>query len=506
MLFNSYLFIFAFLPVTIIGFATLGQRSKRAAIGWLTLTSLIFYGYWNPPYVLVLIGSILANYLIGRAISREGGKTKWRVILGVLLNLGLLFYYKYTNFFLDNVAEMTGADWELGTILLPIGISFYTFTQIAYLIDCQRGFVREYNLLDYALFVSFFPQLIAGPILHHKEMMPQFDQPETYRIGSSNLAIGATIFIFGLFKKAVLADGIAVYATPLFVGADSGLNPDFFAAWGGALAYTFQLYFDFSGYSDMAIGLARMFGIVLPLNFASPYKSRNIVEFWRTWHMTLSRFLRDYLYISLGGNRKGNVRRYINLFLTMLLGGIWHGAGWNFAIWGALHGIYLMINHAWSGSIGRVLGPGRLVTFGAWAITFLAVVIGWVFFRAVTLDGALNVVSGMAGMNGIALPSAITARLGGLTDIFPISTGEGGGAAFVSQWLWIIALFLISVFAPNTQEIMRKTDPALDFDGTLVRSRITWRPTFGWAMITALLGLISILALTRVSEFLYFQF
>jgi D-alanyl-lipoteichoic acid acyltransferase DltB (MBOAT superfamily) len=340
-------------------------------------------------------------------------------------------------------------------------------------------------------------------------MMPQFERDETYRIRAENLAVGTTIFLFGLFKKAVLADGIAAYATPVFAAADAGGSIDFFTAWGGALAYTFQLYFDFSGYSDMAIGLARLFGIVLPLNFASPYKSANIIDFWRRWHMTLSRFLRDYLYFALGGNRKGQVRRYVNLFLTMLLGGIWHGAGWNFAIWGALHGLYLVINHAWRALFGGWLGNTRTYRVLAWAVTFLAVVVGWVFFRAVTLDGALELLRGMAGLNGIDLPNALYVRLQPLHGIFDglgIGASLGGGRDFVMTWLWVATLFLISVVMPNTQEIMSRATPALEFDAAAVKTRLLWQPNRRWAVATSVIGVVGILALTRVSEFLYFQF
>ncbi|MEM8827331.1 MAG: MBOAT family protein, partial [Pseudomonadota bacterium] len=442
MLFNSYVFIFAFLPLAIVGFVVAARRSRRLAAGWLVLASLVFYGWWNPPYVAVLIASIIVNYLTGKAISQRvrdgGGGASGLMWTGVAFNLALLGYYKYANFFVENVAAATGSGWTIEAVLLPIGISFYTFTQIAYLIDCYRGFVKEYDVVNYALFVSFFPQLIAGPILHHKEMMPQFAKAETYRITSANMAVGTTIFLIGLFKKAVLADGIAIYASPAFATVDDGGSLDLFTAWGGALAYTFQLYFDFSGYSDMAIGLARMFGIVLPLNFASPYKSRSITEFWRTWHMTLSRFLRDYLYISLGGNRRGKARRYLNLFLTMLLGGFWHGAGWNFAIWGALHGLYLMVNHAWSGLFGTGGGRGRAL-FG-WTVTFFAVVVGWVFFRALTLDGALAMLAAMVGAEGAALPAAIVRALGPVANLLGIASQPGGGSAFVTQWSWIAML------------------------------------------------------------------
>jgi len=352
MLFNSYQFIFLFLPVTLLVFFLIGNKGHhRIALSWLVGASLFFYAWWNPAYLGLLLFSLLFNYACGVALSNksEQAQNSNRLLLfaGVAINLLLLGYYKYANFFIDNINAFSESNWHLNTIILPLAISFFTFQQVAYLVDAYRGETKEYNFLHYALFVTFFPQLIAGPIVHHKEMLPQFAKEETYRLNKQHLAIGLTIFIIGLFKKVVIADTFAGYATPIFLGAESGETLTFFQAWEGAIAYTLQLYFDFSGYSDMAIGLARMFGIKLPLNFNAPYQACNIIDFWRRWHITLSRFLRDYLYFSLGGNRKGEFRRYINLFLTMLLGGLWHGAGWTYIAWGGLHGSYLVINHIW---------------------------------------------------------------------------------------------------------------------------------------------------------------
>jgi alginate O-acetyltransferase complex protein AlgI len=333
MLFNSYTFIFIFLPITLLVFFSIGGKGHhRIAIAWLVAASLFFYGWWNPAYLSLILGSILFNYAVGVALSNLQAQSSAshltkKIILsfGILVNLFLLAYFKYANFFVDNLNSLSGSNFHLQTIILPLAISFFTFQQITYLVDAYKGETREYNFLHYCLFVTFFPQLIAGPIVHHREMLPQFVKNTIYKFNHQHLAIGLTIFFIGLFKKVVLADGVAVYATPVFEAAEQGVMLTFFEAWAGALAYTFQLYFDFSGYSDMAIGIARMFGIRLPLNFNSPYKSVNIIEFWRRWHITLSRFLRDYLYIPLGGNRKGKFRRYINLMITMLLGGLWHG-------------------------------------------------------------------------------------------------------------------------------------------------------------------------------------
>ncbi|MGR9037820.1 MAG: MBOAT family O-acyltransferase, partial [Gammaproteobacteria bacterium] len=375
MLFNSYGFIFLFLPVVLTVFFMIGKKEHHSiAIAWLVGASLFFYAWWNPAYLGLMLGSILFNYAIGISLSSDEFKSsrKGILIIGITANLALLVYYKYANFFVDNLNALFGRFLYLDTVILPLAISFFTFQQIAYLVDTYKGETKELNFLHYCLFVTFFPQLIAGPIVHHREMLPQFERDSLYSINVKRHAVGYTIFAFGLFKKLVLADGIAAYAIPAFQAADAGIQLTLFEAWTGALAYTFQLYFDFSGYSDMAIGLAMMFGIRLPLNFNSPYKATNIIEFWRRWHMTLSRFMRDYIYIPLGGNKKGLVGRHLNLMITMLLGGLWHGAGWNFMFWGGLHGFYLIANHFWrSFFTGKAATSGMGRGFG-WLLTFVA--------------------------------------------------------------------------------------------------------------------------------------
>ncbi len=415
MLFNSYEFLLLFLPLTALGYFLLARVRTTLAAGWLALASLFFYGYWDYHYVPLLLASVAFNFVIGGRIHAASGtrRAKPLLILGVAVDLALLGYFKYADFFLGSVAALFHDDVKPLGIILPLGISFYTFTQIAYLADSYKGKAQEYNATNYLLFVTYFPHLIAGPILHHREMMPQFASPETYRLRASNFAVGGAIFVIGLAKKVLIADNLSPYANQLFSAPG---DPSLFVAWGGALAYTFQLYFDFSGYCGHGHRPSRMFGVTLPLNFNSPYKSHNISEFWRRWHMTLSRFLRDYLYVPLGGNRKGPVRRYVNLLVTMLLGGLWHGAGWTFVIWGALHGFYLVINHAWialrpSLPFRRGLPGGRVF---ATLLTFLAVVIGWVFFRAVSFGDATAILAGMAGANGAAIPQGLVGALGGV--------------------------------------------------------------------------------------------
>ena len=438
MLFNSYGFIFLYLPIVLLVFFWLARISHAFAAGWLALASLFFYGYWNPAYVGLLLGSIVCNYAFGLWIAKirigeqgpgsEGQKKRKKrlLIAAIAANLLLLAYYKYANFFVGSVNSMAGTQWSPGGIILPLGISFFTFTQIAFLVDTYHGKVKEYNFIHYLLFVTYFPHLIAGPVLHHKDMMPQFAHASTYRINWDHVATGLLLFTLGLCKKVLWADSLAPFATAIFDGVQHGMEigtlPTIYEAWSGALAYTLQIYFDFSGYTDMALGAALMFGIRLPVNFNSPYKATSIIEFWRRWHITLSTFLRDYLYIPLGGNRKGKLRRYLNLMITMLLGGLWHGAGWTFVIWGALHGAYLTINYLWRGIIGeRLLAwvPNWLGSLAGGALTFIAVVAAWAVFRADNMAHALVILKAMFGIAArpISLEAVLHSNLLLLTDM-----------------------------------------------------------------------------------------
>ena len=514
MLFNSYSFLLAYLPVTLVGFFFLGRFGKGAGAAWLAACSLFFYAWWDYRYLALLLASICINYLLGGYIARHAGSARGRqaLTLAVTGNLALLGYYKYADFFLSSANTILGTEWPVLGILLPIGISFFTFTQIAFLADAYAGKVTEYRFIYYLLFVTYFPHLIAGPVLHHKEMMPQFDEDRNYRPDAANFAVGLTIFAIGLAKKVLLADNLAGYAAPAFDPRAAPLS--FFLAWGGVLAYTFQLYFDFSGYSDMAIGLSRLFGVRLPLNFNSPYKASNIADFWRRWHMTLSRFLRDYLYIPLGGSRHGPLRRHFNLMTTMVLGGLWHGAGWNFVIWGALHGAYLVVNHAWQ-DLHRRLPVSLPPRVGHWlgvALTFLCVVFAWVYFRAPDISTANRLVAGMSGIWGAAIPEPILSHLGFLRPILEgmgIGSFLGGGSTFIETWLWVAAAAWIAFLVPNTQEILWRFEPALPVEGqAIVRpaARLVWQPCRRDAVLSGLLFALGLLALSRPTEFLYFQF
>jgi D-alanyl-lipoteichoic acid acyltransferase DltB (MBOAT superfamily) len=519
MLFNSYAFIFLFLPVTFGVFFALGARSRAFAAGWLTFASLFFYAWWNPAYVGLLLVSIVFNYALGTWISRahargEAAAKKRLLVVAVAADLVLLGYYKYANFFLTNVNAVAGTQLSLGEIILPLGISFFTFTQIAFLVDAYQGKVREYNFVHYGLFVTYFPHLIAGPILHHAEMMPQFGQAATYRLQAENVAVGLTIFVIGLFKKVILADGIAVYVAPLFGLPASGVAPTFVEAWAAVLAYSLQLYFDFSGYSDMAIGLSRLFGVKLPLNFHSPYKAANIAELWNRWHMTLSRFLRDYLFVPLGGQRKSAVRRYYALFVTFLLCGLWHGAGWTYVVFGALHGAYLVIYQMWR--LARRRGGRRHAAPTWWGIalgvllTYACWLVGLAFFRSETLPGAFGLLAGMAGLNGFALPDSWEAHWGSAGDWLAahgVAFTESRGMVTRGLLSWIAVLLAIVWLAPNTQQIMARYDPALGIPaGSRPARWLAWRPAAWAALATALALLAAVLNLQQASEFLYFQF
>jgi len=512
MLFNSYEFIFVFLPIVLIGFYSIGSKSHhRIAISWLVAASLFFYGWWNPAYLSIIVISMLFNYAMGTALSGEG-KSKLLLTAGIVINLGALAYYKYFNFFTDNLNALASTNFNIEKIFLPLAISFFTFQQIAYLIDTYRGETREYNFLSYCLFVTFFPQLIAGPIVHHREMLPQFAKNTLYKLSYRHLFIGLSIFTLGFFKKAVLADGTSEYVNLTFMVAESNTAITFFAAWAGSLCYAFQLYFDFSGYSDMAIGLARMFGIVLPMNFNSPYKSLNISLFWRRWHMTLSRFLRDYLYIPLGGNRKGKTRQLINLMLTMVLGGFWHGAGWNFALWGFLHGAFLVIHNTWT-QLTQSLGI-KLPRLIAWWLTFSAVLFAWVPFRAISLDGTFNLWRGMLGINGFFLPQWMGKYTGQFGQWFTehhiafAGIFHQVGSVKLMDILWFVMLFVIAFYMPNTQQFMQRYRPVFEAAKhyKIPTLKLYWRPSVAWSMMIAFLFVYATLSLTRISEFLYFQF
>ncbi|MFZ6658587.1 MBOAT family O-acyltransferase [Undibacterium sp. TJN19] len=504
MLFNSFGFLFAFLPITLLIWQILKQKAGiRIALTWLALASLVFYAVWDVRYLFVLLTSITINFWLGgrilraRAAGQDAKAGHW-LKAGICFNLLVLGGFKYTYFLLANLFAVFHAAPPIDPIVLPLAISFVTFQKIAYLVDCRRGHVAKHDALEYLFFVSFFPQLIAGPIVHHKPLIaqtdaqnnPLFTQPESLVAGFSFLALG-------LFKKTILADSFAHYASPVFELARQTM-PGGEAAWQAMLAYSLQLYFDFSAYSDMAVGLALMFGFKLPVNFFSPYKATSIIDFWRRWHMSLSSFLRDYLYIPLGGNRHGAVRRYRNLWLTMLLAGVWHGAGWNFFLWGAVHGALLLINHFW-----HHLLQGRVALSKAWntlpdffmiAMTFLLVAFAWVLFRAPDISSASNMYTALLyPLSGGSLPA--------IPWHSPMQLLEGLlGASGDVAWVWIGIGLLIVWALPNSVQLL-SYDPAPN-----TRITIKWQIPLGLLSGLCFWFALKWMAVRPATEFLYFNF
>ncbi|QHC96983.1 MULTISPECIES: MBOAT family O-acyltransferase [unclassified Pseudomonas] len=499
MIFSSWQFILLFLPISFFVYFWLNDRRLIVAGKvWLVAVSLFFYAYWDVHYLPLILGSIFLNFAIGTGlaqahkaslddIKKSHHAINRKVVLttGIVANLVLLGYFKYTDFLIDNVNAVFGTHYAIQHILLPLAISFFTFTQIVYLVDSYRGETAEYDLLNYSLFVTFFPHLIAGPIVHHRQIMPQFASRWTLVRRYPNILKGLFIFAIGLFKKVVIADSFAVWAT---AGFDGDHSLGFFEAWATSLAYTFQLYFDFSGYCDMAIGASLLFNIWLPINFNSPYKALSIQDFWRRWHITLSHFLRDYLYIPFGGNRSGEFRTYINLFATFLLGGLWHGATWMFVIWGALHGAALVIHRLWS-QLRRPMSP-----ILGWFLTFMFVNVTWVFFRAKTMDDAMRVLSGMVdvgsafGNTAATVPVSDLAWGGRLSDV-ALSIMPATLVGQLPIFLAIIVAFII-VAQKNSLEMA---------NGIIGK----WRLAYGAVLFSV--AMCFMLAATS-SVFLYFNF
>lgn len=512
MLFNSHIFIFVFLPATLAAFFVLGRHPMLAA-AWLGLASVLFYSWWEWTPTPLMLTSIVANFMLGRLVGVLADRGRTHMASGtfavaVAANLAMLGYFKYMNFFVDMFETATGIGSGWTDVALPIGISFYTFTQIAYLVDTWRGPTRERNFIHYLLFVTYFPHLIAGPILHHAEMIRQFRDPRTYLPSARHLAAGATLLSIGLAKKLLLADPLGHHADTVFAMASRGATT-FLDAWAGALAYTMQIYFDFSAYSEMAAGISLMFNIRLPQNFASPYKATSIVDFWRRWHMTLSRFLRDYLYIALGGSRRGPLRRHANLMLTMLLGGMWHGAGITFIVWGGLHGLFLVINHGWSRLAPRLPAlPGRRQL--SWALTFVAVIAAWVVFRAPDMATAITMWKAMAGLDGIVVPARLALADAERLAQIGVRVGPMVAAPGTLVLLSLALALAIALLLPGMAQIMRNETPMLMHDrppepeGAWVW--LVWRPSAAWLVVCIVLLVASLLRMTDVSQFLYFQF
>jgi alginate O-acetyltransferase complex protein AlgI len=511
MLFNSYTFICLFLPISWLAFMIAGRAGGvRAAVATLIVASLVFYGWWSVSYLLLLGVLLLVNFGFGRwqelRWNRHGHGS--RAILAVILvaNLGVLGYFKYAHFFVATAATVTGQPWSFEQLVLPLGISFFMFQKIAYQMDSYRGETRGYGLGEFCAFVLFFPQLIAGPIVYHGEIIPQLRRLSP-TAAWAGMPRGMTLFSIGLFKKVILADSLSRIASPVFEAAAADQSVRFLGAWGGVLAYALQLYFDFSGYSDMAVGLGEMFGITLPFNFNSPYQATSITDFWRRWHLTLSRFLKQYLYFPLGGNRGTNRRQYCNLLATMVLGGLWHGAGWTFILWGALHGTYLVLHRAWARSTtGWRLRQSRVWPWIARALTLYAVLIAWVLFRAADMSAAGRLLATMHrvpdSLNSIinlqkaAHRAATVVAPDGETVVMYGFSKQITPLLIFSGWLFVL-------FAPNTQRIF---EVASGKERVSSPHSCTWRRTLAWALATGLIFSLAFFSLTKATEFLYFQF
>jgi alginate O-acetyltransferase complex protein AlgI len=546
MLFNSYTFLLWFLPISLIFYYLLGHYARSGAAKiWLIGASFVFYGWWNASFVLLLLGSIAFNYLLSLVIlaaEEQPARQRLALTAGIGINLSALVYYKYLFALLGFVHDIGWLATDFGNVILPLGISFFTFTQIGYLVDCQQGLVRDRGLANYVLFVTFFPHLIAGPILHHREIMPQFADDATYRLNGSKLTAGFTLFVMGLVKKVVLADSIAPYAD---IGFDHTGQLGLLGSWSTALAYSMQLYFDFSGYSDMAVGLGAMFGVSLPINFNSPYKSSGVIDFWQRWHMTLTRYLTLLLYnpISLWITRRRMARGLLAnrraaetpsgfvemiafpTFVTIFLAGIWHGAGLQFIVFGVLHAIYLTINHAW-----RIFGPrptrdARLsisrTLNHVWAVTltYLAVLLAQVFFRSDSVADAMRLLGGAFGLRGMELPLPVRAsslvKFGSLSDwllghhliaIGSIELYDTVTKPLLYNIPIIAGLMLLAWGTPNTYQILGSCNPSLQKVAPLHWRLLLWQPNRAWSLC---MGVMLFFVLTRLGHpgrFLYFQF
>ena len=515
MLFNSYEFIFLFVPLTLLGFW--GARrlaGLRLAIAWTVLASLAFYAWWNPLYIPLLVGSTLLNFQLGRWLATATRSRKALLVTGLVWNIGLLAYFKYYDFFVSNLNDVTGLELPLLHIAVPLAMSFFTFQKIAYLVDVYRGEVAVTRLDDFLFFVTFFPQLITGPIIHYRDIVPQVERLPPRGISFTDLSVGLTLFSIGLFKKVVLADGIGLQAGQLFRAAAAGENLDLVLAWTAALSYTFQLYFDFSAYSDMATGVARLFGIRLPQNFDSPLKSASMLELWRRWHMTLSRFLRDYIYFPLGGGRQSLARKCFNLSVTFMVSAIWHGAGWTFLVFGVYQSVVVIINVLWSefrSRLGWVWQGGWWVHCSAVALTFVSWVFGMVVFRADSVATASRLWAGMLGANGAQLPQHWQPTLGPFATFIQTLGIEFASAPRMLQaqhLIWIGALAAITFLLPNVYAITAKFEPVVSVDHKAMpaASGLQWRPNLLWAFVVATMAFLAVVNMSNISEFLYRQF
>ena len=549
MLFNSYPFLFVFLPLTFIGTFWIGAYSHKLAILWLGAASLVFYGFWDPTFVLLLLGSIVSNYFFGRWIDhcrKAGGAGNTNeafvsriLFVAILINLLVLGYFKYSNFFIGAFVEAFGNSFVPFDIILPLGISFFTFTQIGFLVDVSRGLTAEASLGRYLLFVTYFPHLIAGPLLHHKQIMPQLLKPDVFRFNAQNVSVGLTIFVLALAKKIFLADSLSEIVEPIFNSANQGKAPMLIEAWVGSLAYALQLYFDFSAYSEMAIGLSLIFNVRLPLNFNSPFKAHNVIEFWQRWHMSLTKYIYEYLYtpittrfMRIGLGKAPLVENLYTVVLptmiTFLIIGLWHGANYTYLAFGALHGLYMVINYRWQAlkKKKRWKPQGAMYTLLCCLLTYTAVVIALVFFRAENVSTAVTMIKGMAGLNGLSLP--LTAQP--VFALFPfkwladtiVFQGLIPNEAFTLNPLVAVLSILIGQAIvwglPNMHQLMCRFDTVTEdlsknpkqqlANSSKILARVSWHLNTSNAIVIGLLFVVLVVAMAtnKPSTFLYYQF
>jgi alginate O-acetyltransferase complex protein AlgI len=541
MLFNSFQFLFLFLPAALCGFYLLGTVSRTSAIRWLICASLVFYAWWRPVNVLIIAPSIVINFVLARILlqlsERESRRASTAVLLlGITFNVVFLGVFKYTDFIFGTINDAFDTKLVLLHIILPLGISFITFQKIAFLIDVQAGRVKSFTFQQYCTFVLFFPQLVAGPIVHYREMMPQFDAA-LCRFDKDHFAVGITLLVFGLFKKVVLADHIALFVTPIYNDAATGARVTFIFAWIAAIGFTLQIYFDFSGYTDMALGLGRLCGIKLPPNFNSPLHATNIIDYWLRWNMTLTRFLTAYIYNPLVlwltrrrlmkgksafGGRDTTIGAFVSLLMfptliTMFISGLWHGAGYGFVIWGLLHGIYLTINHGWRVVAARLwanrLRYDRIMNPIGWILTFVSVNTAMIFFRASTITSAMDVVKGIIGLNGISLPQTLLDRLGRFSSAvhgIGVIPDTASSPDFLKTVMWISILLFITLACPNTLQILGRYEPALGFKAQSKKLALgiamEWKASLPWAVAMSAVAAIAVVSIGGPSEFLYWQF
>ena len=530
MLFNSYSFLFGFLPITILVFILLNKifANKKISICWLVAASMFFYSWWNPPYVILLIASVALNFFFGRLLNKS--RSKAFLILSITFNLVLLAYFKYFNFFIENARILFDFSYNFTQIILPLAISFFTFQQIIYLLDSYKGLTKDYGFIEYSLFVTFFPQLIAGPIVNHKDVMPQILNDNFGSLRLNDLAVGLSIFFIGLFKKVVIADSLSVYVISIMNANEIGVQLTFLESWLGMIAYTFQLYFDFSGYSDMAVGLARIFGIILPINFLSPLRSINIAKFWRRWHITLSDFIKNYLYypsslkftrLSImnqhGATKTFLVATCLPMMYAWGLAGLWHGASWNFVIYGLMQGLYLIIFQLWSKIKHPALSTNSILMkavtqFHAVLLTYLCVLFSWVFFRTENIISAITYLESMLGLNGIIIPFSMQSIIPTFMinlEIFEFGSSLKNGllTSNPENLLYLISICTFVVFVmPNIYEYFESHHQTKEqiFTRSLIRAR--WNFNLISVLIISIFAVFGIMFIQGESEFLYFQF